>query len=53
MRAAIGSLDFGLGNISAFLNIYRDLGISAFPVSKSSQLSNVSHLILPGIGSFD
>ena len=53
MRAAIGILDYGLGNISAFLNIYRDLGISAFPVSNSSQLSNVSHLILPGVGSFD
>ena len=53
MRPAIGIIDYGLGNISAFLNIYRDLGISAFPVSDLSTLSNASHLILPGVGSFD
>ena len=53
MRPAIGIVDYGLGNISAFLNIYRDLGISAFPVSDSTLLSQVSHLILPGVGSFD
>jgi glutamine amidotransferase len=53
MRPAIGIVDYGLGNISAFLNIYRDLGVTAFPVSDSTLLSKVSHLILPGVGSFD
>ena len=50
---SIGVIDYGLGNISAFLNIYRDLGVNAFPVSDEPSFARASHLILPGVGSFD
>jgi glutamine amidotransferase len=49
----IGVVDFGLGNIQAFLNIYRDLNIEALRVASAGELVSVDKLILPGVGSFD
>ena len=53
MSPVIGIIDYGLGNISAFVNIYRDLGLSTRIVSDNSSFNKVTHLILPGVGSFD
>ena len=49
----IGVINYGLGNIQAFLNIYDSLGIQASAVSSCSELRSATHLILPGVGSFD
>lgn len=49
----IGIVDYGLGNVRAFLNIYRQLGIAAEPVRTAEQLSKAERLILPGVGAFD
>lgn len=49
----IGLIDYGLGNIQAFLNTYKSLGISAKSAKNISDLKNISHIILPGVGSFD
>lgn len=49
----IGLVDYGLGNIKAFANIYRRLGIEAFAVSSPLDLRHASKIILPGVGSFD
>lgn len=49
----IGILDYGVGNVNAFLNVYKKLGIKAQAISKASDLAIASHLILPGVGSFD
>lgn len=49
----IGIVDYGLGNVQAFLNAYYRLGIDAQRISTQSNLSKVSHLILPGVGHFD
>jgi imidazole glycerol-phosphate synthase subunit HisH len=49
----IGLIDYGLGNIQAFANIYRRLGIEAFTVNSPTELRHASKIILPGVGSFD
>lgn len=49
----ISIVDYGLGNVRAFENIYRRLGISARPVSTAQQLSDATKIILPGVGAFD
>lgn len=49
----IGIVDYGLGNVRAFDNIYRNLGIPARPVRTAVELSACDRLILPGVGAFD
>lgn len=46
-------IDYGLGNISAFMNVYKRLGVDAYVASKSEELALASKIILPGVGSFD
>ena len=50
----ISIIDYGVGNIKAFANIYYNAGIS-FKIATSVQdlEKNVSKIILPGVGSFD
>lgn len=49
----IGIVDYGLGNVRAFENIYRRLGVPAEAVRTSEQLAQADRLILPGVGAFD
>jgi glutamine amidotransferase len=49
----IALVDYGLGNIQAFANIYRHLGIEALPARSADDLRAASRIILPGVGSFD
>lgn len=49
----IGIVDYGLGNVLAFSNTYRRLGIAATPVCTGAELAKVERLILPGVGAFD
>lgn len=46
-------IDYGLGNILAFLNVYRRLNIPAAVARNSDELRDATRLILPGVGSFD
>ncbi len=49
----IGILDYGLGNIRAFANIYKSLDISHKIITTSKQLIGIKKIILPGVGAFD
>lgn len=49
----IGIIDYGLGNVRAFLNIYRDLNMFAKVIRNADELSDVKRIVLPGVGSFD
>lgn len=49
----IAIVDYGLGNIKAFVNIYKRLNIPCKIVSNLAEFVNVTKLILPGVGSFD
>ena len=46
-------IDYGLGNIQAFSNIYRRLGIDALPASTPQDLQRADKIILPCVGAFD
>ena len=49
----IGVIDYGLGNVQAFLDIYKRLNISAIAVKESADLLACDKFILPGVGAFD
>ncbi len=49
----IGIVNYGLGNVQAFLNVYKHLGIEAMACSTPYDLRLCHHLIIPGVGSFD
>jgi glutamine amidotransferase len=46
-------IDYGVGNISAFLNIYKQLNIPARTAKTESELDGAQKIILPGVGHFD
>ena len=49
----IGIINYGLGNVRAFVNVYNQLDIPCCLVSSPNELDGLSHIILPGVGSFD
>lgn len=49
----IGIIDYGLGNVRAFANVYKNLNLPALIVKQPNELKNVSKVILPGVGAFD
>jgi glutamine amidotransferase len=46
-------VDYGLGNIRAFLNVFKRLRIEARTAATAADLAGSSKLILPGVGHFD
>ena len=46
-------IDYGLGNVLAFINLYSRLNIPVVVAKSASDLLNATKLILPGVGSFD
>jgi glutamine amidotransferase len=49
----IAIVDYGLGNLAAFLGVYKRLGIPASVARTSSDILAAERLILPGVGAFD
>jgi glutamine amidotransferase len=46
-------VDYGVGNIQAFMNLFKRLGHEARRVSSPEALSGAERLVLPGVGHFD
>jgi imidazole glycerol-phosphate synthase subunit HisH len=46
-------VDYGLGNIQAFLNVYKRLNIPAERARSADELADAQRLVLPGVGAFD
>lgn len=46
-------VDYGLGNIGAFSNMYKRMGIESRRATRSEELEDATHIILPGVGAFD
>jgi glutamine amidotransferase len=46
-------VDYGLGNILAFANVYRRLNVPVNVAKDAAGLAGASKLILPGVGAFD
>ena len=49
----IAIVDYGLGNVQAFKDVYNRLNVPVLIARSSKDLVNVTKLILPGVGSFD
>jgi imidazole glycerol-phosphate synthase subunit HisH len=49
----IAIIDYGLGNVQAFKDVYNRLNVPVLIARSSKDLVNVTKLILPGVGSFD
>jgi glutamine amidotransferase len=49
----ISVVDYGLGNVQAFLNIFHRLNVPARAATSAEDLRGSSKLVLPGVGSFD
>jgi imidazole glycerol-phosphate synthase subunit HisH len=46
-------VDYGLGNVQAFLNVYKRLNVPASRATTVDELRGASKVILPGVGAFD
>lgn len=46
-------IDYGLGNLNAFVNVYKKLDIPVKIAKVASDLDGVTKIILPGVGAFD
>jgi len=46
-------VDYGLGNVRAFLNVYKRLNIPASAGRNAEEIKAATRIILPGVGAFD
>ncbi len=46
-------VDYGVGNIQAFLNLFKRIGVDAQRTHTPVKLSAATRLVLPGVGHFD
>jgi glutamine amidotransferase len=49
----IGIIDYGLGNVLAFANVFKRQNISFKIATTPDDVSSVDKIILPGVGAFD
>ena len=49
----ISIVDYGLGNVQAFLNVYKRLNVEAQAATTGEALERATKVILPGVGAFD
>jgi glutamine amidotransferase len=49
----IAIIDYGLGNVRAFANVYKSLNLPAIVVKRPGEMKNIKKIILPGVGAFD
>ncbi len=49
----IAIIDYGLGNVKAFVNVFNKLNIPVAIASTANDFENVTKIILPGVGAFD
>lgn len=49
----ISIIDYGLGNIGAFLNMYKRMNVPAKSVRTVDELADATRIVLPGVGAFD
>ena len=46
-------INYGLGNIGAFVNMYKRMNVATRIATRPEELADASHVILPGVGAFD
>lgn len=53
MRKVVGILDLGISNISSVNNAIEYLGAKSIFIKNNKDLKKITHLIIPGTGSYD
>lgn len=53
MAAAVTLVDYGVGNIRAFANMFDRMDVSVDVASTAQQLAQARRIVLPGVGAFD
>ena len=53
MRIKIGIIDYGLGNVKSIQRMFYSIGYRAELVQNLDEFYSYTHIILPGVGSFD
>ena len=53
MSKKIGIINFGAGNYKSVCNMMNYLNEDFLSITNKKQLKNISHIILPGVGSYD
>ena len=46
-------VDYGLGNVQAFLSLFKRIGIESKRTNSPNDLCNADFIVLPGVGHFD
>lgn len=46
-------VDYGVGNIQAFMSLFKSMGMNAQRARAPQELEGATHLVLPGVGHFD
>ena len=46
-------VDYGVGNIQAFMTLFKSMGLDAQRAQAPQELEGATHLVLPGVGHFD
>jgi glutamine amidotransferase len=49
----IAIIDYGLGNVKAFTNVYKRLNLPILIAKEANDLEDATKIILPGVGAFD
>ena len=49
----IAIVNYGLGNVKAFVDVLNDIGEPCFVATRSDELRSATKIILPGVGAFD
>lgn len=49
----IGIIDYGVGNIQAFMTLFKRMGLDAQRADTVGALKDATRLVLPGVGHFD
>ena len=53
MKNSVGIIDCGINNINSLQKAFHKIEVKAEVIENSKKLKNFSHLVLPGVGSFD
>ena len=53
MKKKIGIINLGLSNLGSIFNVIKYCGNQPVLISKYKQIKDFSHIILPGVGSFN
>jgi glutamine amidotransferase len=49
----VAIINYGVGNVGSILNMFKYIGVTAIATFNPEEIHSATHLVLPGVGSFD